>query len=134
MVEDDSLVKGKTHETKCLFESPKMDLDLRWLSYCDDKDVPIPRIEMNVEELPDKDLPGPACTAEFELDEGQCVVFVLRKMEDGWDYASPEHEALARLDRDKVDSLAMDIKTLLQATSTLRPGPNPLLTIVSNEV
>ena len=69
---------------------------------------------------------GPAIAADFELEEGQVVVFVLRQVED-WEYASSEHQRVANPNPERAESLGIPLDKLIDAMSTLRPKENPML-------
>ena len=73
---------------------------------------------------------GPAISADFVLEEGQVVVFVLRQVKE-WEYASKEHQNIANPKPERAESLGVSLETLVHAASQLRPQQNPTLTKVS---
>lgn len=122
---------GCQHSQKALFKSSNLSLDLRYLTWSDDTCVADPSVEIRTEELKGRGLLGPACTAEFELEEGQVVVFVLRQMDD-WGYANAEHKRVANPNPQRAKTLGVDMQVLVSATTNLRPAQNPMMTKVHN--
>lgn len=104
-------------------------MDLRFVAWSSDTCVSDPSIDLKVEKL-DRPLLGPAVTADFELEEGQTVMFVFRQMDD-WAYGSEEHQRVANPKPERAESLGVPMQKLLEATSRLRPKENPMLTRVS---
>ena len=73
---------------------------------------------------------GSAVGADFELEEGQVVVFILRQVED-WEYANSEHQKVAHPMPERAETLGIPLGQLVDATSKLRPELNPMLSKVS---
>ncbi|KAK1924009.1 Six-hairpin glycosidase-like protein [Papiliotrema laurentii] len=127
IVEDDSVPNGCAHDRKALFESSSLSLDLRYLVWSDDTCVADPEVTLKIEELEGRGLLGPAAVSEFELEEGQVVVFVLRQVDD-WGYANAEHKRVANPNPERAKTLGVDMQVLVSATTNLRPAQNPMLT------
>lgn len=100
------------------------------MTWSDDSGTEPPKIDIKVEDLSERGLLGPACTAEFELEEGQVCVFVLRQLGD-WGYATKEHERIANPNAERAKTLGVDMQVLVSATTNLRPPENPMLSKVS---
>ncbi|GFZ46845.1 Uncharacterized protein JCM24511_04065 [Saitozyma sp. JCM 24511] len=79
LVDDDSITSECAHTNKGLFTTPALSLDLRYLTWTNDGCINPPNLELKVEELKGRGLLGPAVTSDFELEEGQVVVFVFRE-------------------------------------------------------
>jgi hypothetical protein len=76
---------------------------------------------------------GPAITSEFELDEGQCVIFVLRQyVSQAKNYKSEAHAEAAKPTQEKADRLNVDMETLLAGVTQLRPDGDPIINRVSD--
>jgi len=118
------------HDQKAQFTSANLSLDLRYVTWSDDSGTEPPKIDIKVEDLSERGLLGPACTAEFELEEGQVCVFVLRQLGD-WGYATKEHERIANPNAERAKTLGVDMQVLVSATTNLRPPENPMLSKVS---
>lgn len=103
---------------------------MRYLTWSDDTCVADPQVNIRAEELEGRQLLGQACTADFELEEGQVVVFVLRQVDD-WGYASAEHKRVANPNPERAKTLGVDMGVLVSATTNLRPAQNPMMTKVS---
>ncbi|WWD17022.1 hypothetical protein CI109_101458 [Kwoniella shandongensis] len=127
LVEDDSVTAECDHTTKAVFTSPSLTLDLRYLAYSSDQCVSDPKLTMKIEKLKNRDLLGDAVTADFELEEGQSVIFVLRECGD-YSYSNPEHQRVANPNLERAETLGIPMGKLVAATSKLRPKENPLLT------
>ncbi|WWC89044.1 uncharacterized protein L201_003962 [Kwoniella dendrophila CBS 6074] len=127
LVDDDSVTSETDHIYKGLFKSPSLTLDLRYLTNSTDQCVSDPKISLKVEELKNRDLLGPSITSDFELEEGQCVYFVLRECGD-FSYSNAEHERIANPNPQRAQSVGLPLETMLQAASKLRPKENPMLT------
>ncbi|KAL7422744.1 hypothetical protein Q5752_002036 [Cryptotrichosporon argae] len=127
IVDDDSVAADCDHSTKGLFETKAMTVDLRYLAYSSDACVSDPKVELKVETLNGRKLPGPAVTADFELEEGQTVIFVLRECGD-YTYASEQHKAAASVGPEKAEAFGIPVEKLASAASRLRPADNPLMT------
>ena len=125
------MIKGCTHDDKVLFSSKDLELDLRYLAYCTDDSDNAPEIKLEIDDQSHRGLLGPSCKSHFELEEGQCVVFVLRQV-DGWEYQSELHQEIANPDSQKIKEIGIDRHALFEATSSLRPPENPLMTKVSS--
>lgn len=121
------MTSGVDHENKGLFTSPNLTLDLRYLTNTDDHCTDKPTIDLKVEDFSKRGLLGDAITSEFELEEGQSVTFVLREVGD-WQYANEEHQRVANPNPQRAEALGVSLATLLEATSRLRPGENPMMT------
>ena len=126
LVQDDSVTNGVDHEHKALFTSPDLSLDLRYLANSSDEAVSKPNIELKTECFAARGLLGDSVTADFKLEEGQSVTFVLREVGD-WQYANEEHQRVANPDSDRAAALGIPLATLLEATSRLRPPENPMM-------
>ena len=125
------MVEGCVHSDKVLFSSKDLELDLRYLTYKSDLCSSVPHIELKIEDqTKSRGLLGPSCVADFELEEGQIIVFVLRQV-DGWKYESKEHEDVGNPDSEKLKKVGVDVHSMLEAASVLRPPENPLLSDVS---
>lgn len=83
-----------------------------------------------MEELEGRKLLGPSVTSEFELEEGQTVVFIFREVQD-FSYANEEHQKVANPNPERAETLGVSMEKLLEATSRLRPKENPMLSKVS---
>lgn len=127
LVRDDSVTNGVDHESKALFTSPNLSLDLRYLSNSSDEAVSKPNITLKTECFAARGLLGDSVTSDFELEEGQSVTFVLREVGD-WQYANAEHQKVANPDPERAQALGIPLATLLEATSRLRPPENPMMT------
>ncbi|KAK4686635.1 hypothetical protein P7C73_g3488, partial [Tremellales sp. Uapishka_1] len=127
LVPDDSVSAECDHNTKALFTSKDLTIDLRYTLYSSDECVSNPKIEFKVEDLPKRGLLGPAITAEFELEEGQVIEFVLRQTGD-FSYESDEHQKIANPDKVRSDETSIPLPVLVKASEELRPPKNPLLT------
>ncbi|ORX35652.1 Six-hairpin glycosidase-like protein [Kockovaella imperatae] len=128
LVKDDSMVPGCTHEHKVLFKSKDLELDLRYLTYTSDDSVKPPQVELEIADNTERGLLGPSCMATFELEEGQCVVFVLRQV-DEWKYQTDLQEEIANPDSERIKDVGIDRQAIMEAASSLRPPENPLMTI-----
>lgn len=126
IVEDDSVTSECRHTKKALFTSPGLQLDLRFITWSDDDTVKEPELELKVQDLSERGLLGPAAVADFELEEGQVVCFVLRQIDD-WGYETDEHRKVANPTPERAKTLGVDLATLLSATSNLRPPSNPMM-------
>ena len=131
LVVDDTVSSENGHR-KALFETPSLNMDLRYVTFSSDTCVADPKIELQVEDL-DRPLLGPAVTADFELDEGQAVYFVFRETGE-WEYATEEHQRFANPKPERAETLGVPLEKLLDATSRLRPKQNPLLTKVRGQM
>jgi hypothetical protein len=129
MVEDDSVHSDCDHNKKALFTSPDLQLDLRYIAYSSDECVSDPKIQLDIEHLSERKLLGPACTSEFELEEGQCVIFVLREVGD-FSYQNEHHRDVANPDLERAQSMGVPLELLVEASSKLRPSANPVLSKV----
>lgn len=118
------------HTNKGLFTSPSLTLDLRYLFWSEDGCKTDPKIELRIEDLPDRKLLGPAIGTDFELEEGQVVVFILRQVEE-WEYANSEHRRVANPNPERAESIGIPLDKLIDATSKLRPKKNPMMSKVS---
>lgn len=130
LVDDDTVSNGCERQMKGLFQSPGLNLDLRFHTHSSDDAVKRPEIEFKVKDLSERGLLGPAISAEFELDEGQAVYIVLREIGD-FEYSNEEHEKAANPGPRRAEMLGVSMDKLLDATSKLRPKMNPMLTHVS---
>jgi hypothetical protein len=92
-----------------------------------DTAVAKPTIELKTECFKARGLLGDSVTADFELEEGQSVTFVLREVGD-WQYSNAEHQKVANPDKERAEALGVPLATLLEATSRLRPPENPMMT------
>lgn len=119
------------HTTKGLFTSPTLNLDLRYLSWSEDGCNDDPKVELKVHDIRERKMLGPAISADFELEEGQVVVFILRQVEE-WGYANSEHQRVAQAEPERADTLGIPLDKLIEATSKLRPKQNPMLTKVGD--
>lgn len=72
---------------------------------------------------------GPAAACDFELEEGQCVVFVMREVGD-YSYANEEHQEFANPTTSKARAMGVPVEQMFEATNRLRPKENPILTKV----
>ncbi|WVR06789.1 hypothetical protein IAU60_003824 [Kwoniella sp. DSM 27419] len=126
LVEDDSVTAECDHTVKGLFTSPSLSLDLRYFATSTDECVSDPKIELKVEDLKERELLGPAITSEFQLEEGQCVYFILRELGD-FTYSNDEHKKVANPKPERAETLGVPLERLLEATSRLRPKENPML-------
>ncbi|KAF8148253.1 glycoside hydrolase family 15 protein [Crassisporium funariophilum] len=79
IIDDDSIPFG-SHQKKALFESDNLSLDLRYVSDCskDSDGIQPPEVTLDLLDLSAKGHKGPAVQILLELQEGQCVTFVLR--------------------------------------------------------
>jgi len=123
---------GCGHNQKVQFNSANLSLDLRYITWSNDGGD-APSIDIKVEDLSERGLLGPACTAEFELEEGQVCIFVLRQLGD-WGYATKEHERVANPSAERAQTLGVDMQVLVSATTNLRPPENPMLSQVSHQL
>jgi len=123
------LTADADHTPRGLFTSPNLKLDLRYITWSEDKCNDDPKIEMMVEDIPERKLLGPAISADFVLEEGQVVVFIMRQVEE-WEYANAEHRKVANPHPERADTLGIPLDELLDATSKLRPKENPMLSKV----
>jgi hypothetical protein len=130
LVDDDTITSECAHSNKGLFTTPALSLDLRYLTWTNDGCINPPNLELNVEELKGRGLLGPAVTSNFELEEGQVVVFVFREVGD-FSYANAEHRRVANPNPERAQTLGVPLDKLLEATSRLRPKDNPNMTKVS---
>ena len=119
------------HTSKALFTSPTLDVDLRYICWSQDGCKAGPTVELKVQEIPERKLLGPAVGADFDLEEGQVVVFVLRQVEK-WEYANSEHQEVAEPKPERAESLGISLDKLIDASSRLRPKQNPMMSRVSN--
>jgi hypothetical protein len=101
------------------------------VTWSTDPAVQPPTLDFKKDDLSERGLLGPAATAEFELDEGQVCVFVLRQIGD-WGYATKEHERIANPNAERAKTLGVDMEVLVSATTNLRPPENPMLSRVSS--
>ena len=125
------MIQGCTHSYKVLFSSKDLELDLRYLTYKSDSCSKVPHIDLKiVDQTSERGLLGPSCAADFELEEGQIIVFVFRQV-DGWQYKSKEHESVGNPDAEKLEKVGVEVQSMLEAASMLRPPENPLLSDVS---
>ncbi|KAL0960424.1 hypothetical protein HGRIS_005467 [Hohenbuehelia grisea] len=65
-------------QTKAVFSSKDLELDLRYVVGSNLDNVPEPSISLSLLDLSHKGHKGPAITCALDLVEGQCVTFVLR--------------------------------------------------------
>ncbi|KAJ9125961.1 hypothetical protein QFC24_002746 [Naganishia onofrii] len=129
---DDDTVLGDHHDEKALFSSPDLCLDLRYYIDTVDEDVPGPSIKLDITDMSKRGLLGPAITSDFELDEGQCVIFVLRQyVSQAKNYKSEAHAEAAKPTQEKADKLNVDMETLLAGVTQLRPDGDPIINRVS---
>ncbi|ORY26126.1 Six-hairpin glycosidase-like protein [Naematelia encephala] len=127
IVDDDSVTSSCKHTTKGLFTAPSLKLDLRHLGWSNDDGVQDPSIDLKVETISQRALLGPAITADFELEEGQCVVFVLREVGD-FEYTNAEQKKVSNPNPEYAETLGVPLSRLLEASSQLRPKTNPMMT------
>ncbi|OWZ60879.1 hypothetical protein AYX14_06858 [Cryptococcus neoformans] len=127
IVPDDSSSNVISQDTKVLFKSSSLTLDLRTITWSSDQCVSDPEIKLRVEDVSERGLLGPAATCDFELEEGQCVVFVMREVGD-YSYANEEHQEFANPTTSKAKSMGVPVEQMLEATNRLRPKENPILT------
>ena len=110
-----------------------MCLDLRYYVDTHDEDVPGPSISLDITDMSDRGLLGPAITSEFELEEGQCVIFIMRQYVDQTkNYKSPAHAEAAKPSQEKADQMNVDMETLLAGVTQLRPDGDPIINRVSS--
>ncbi|GHJ87775.1 hypothetical protein NliqN6_4177 [Naganishia liquefaciens] len=127
IVSDDTVL-GDHHNEKALFTSSDMCLDLRYYVDTHDEDVPGPSISLDITDMSDRGLLGPAITSEFELEEGQCVIFIMRQYVDQTkNYKSPAHAEAAKPSQEKADQMNVDMETLLAGVTQLRPDGDPII-------
>ncbi|KAI5453257.1 hypothetical protein NCC49_006280 [Naganishia albida] len=127
IVEDDTVL-GDHHGEKALFTSPDLCLDLRYYVDTHDEAVPGPRISLSVTDMSDRGLLGPAVTSDFELEEGQCVIFIMRQYRDqAKNYKSQAHAEAAKPSQEKADRMNVDMETLLAGVTQLRPDGDPIV-------
>ncbi|ADV21539.1 glycosyl hydrolase [Cryptococcus gattii E566] len=79
IVPDDSSANVTSQDTKVVFKSPSLKLDLRMITWSSDQCVSDPEIKLQLADFSERGLLGPAATCDFELEEGQCVVFIMRE-------------------------------------------------------
>ncbi|WVQ77827.1 hypothetical protein IAR50_007520 [Cryptococcus sp. DSM 104548] len=128
MVPDDSSASLSAQPTKALFTSPNLVLDLRTIAWSSDSCVSDPEIHFNIEDFQDsRGLLGPSVTSDFELEEGQTIVFVLREVGD-YKYESEQHKEIANPRSMKQKDLGLPLDQMLEATNKLRHRENPVLT------
>ncbi|KAJ9121770.1 hypothetical protein QFC22_002392 [Naganishia vaughanmartiniae] len=129
----DDTVLGDHHDEKALFSSPDLCIDLRYYIDTVDEDIPGPAIKLDITDMSERGLLGPAITSEFELDEGQCVIFVLRQyVNQAKNYKSEAHAEAAKPTQEKADRLNVDMDTLLAGVTQLRPDGDPIINRVSD--
>ncbi|WVQ79649.1 hypothetical protein IAT38_001749 [Cryptococcus sp. DSM 104549] len=127
LVADDSSPAISSGSKKALFTSPGLTLDLRVLAWSSDQCVSDPVVTLHQKTLTERDLLGDAVTCDFELEEGQSVIFVLREVGD-YSYASSEHQEFASGAHSKAETIGVPVEQVLEATNRLRPKENPILT------
>lgn len=76
IVDDTSIPNAQ--QTKILFESENLTLDLRYIIEATGETSHVPTIELSTLDLTSKGHKGPAGYASIQLSEGQAVTFVLR--------------------------------------------------------
>nr|KIR85221.1 glycosyl hydrolase [Cryptococcus tetragattii IND107] len=79
IVPDDSSANVTSQDTKVVFKSPSLTLDLRMITWSSDQCVSDPEVKLQLADLSGRGLLGPAATCDFELEEGQCIVFIMRE-------------------------------------------------------
>ncbi|KIR53938.1 glycosyl hydrolase [Cryptococcus gattii Ru294] len=79
IVPDDSSANVTSQDTKVVFKSPSLKLDLRMITWSSDQCVSDPEIKLQLADFSERGLLGPAAACDFELEEGQCVVFIMRE-------------------------------------------------------
>lgn len=104
-------------------------MDLRTITWSSDQCVSDPEIKLQIEDLSERGLLGPAAACDFELEEGQCVVFVMREVGD-YSYANEEHQEFANPTTSKAKAMGVPVEQMFEATNRLRPKENPILTKV----
>jgi len=128
LVHDESSQNFLEHK-KVEFESEALRMDLRWMAMSDGT-VKVPTIDTKIEKLPKRGLLGPAATAEFTLEEGQTVYFILRQAPDvPQDHAMNREWIEKQIKRAEMQGVLKDrINTAMQL---LRPPEDPMVTRVS---
>ncbi|KIJ58985.1 hypothetical protein HYDPIDRAFT_118915 [Hydnomerulius pinastri MD-312] len=114
LVPDDSTRYCK--QTKALFKSENLNLDLRFVGKSTPENVPTPGVDLEYLDLSGKGHPGPATSCNLVLSEGQRVTFVLR--------ICPEDTLASalRTDQERTDKLGVSLET------TGTPGSGSRLT------
>jgi hypothetical protein len=127
LVKDSSVNYDDQHDLKAVFKSKDLSLDLRYKVDASDASVGLPSFEFKKADYSDRGLLGEAIQADFELEAGQAIYFVLRQYKK-FEYASQEHRDVANPSEARAKSLGLDLKTLLAGASKLRPAEDPVLT------
>ncbi|GMK53908.1 hypothetical protein CspeluHIS016_0104940 [Cutaneotrichosporon spelunceum] len=125
IAEDDS-AEGLAPKTKIVFSSPGLTLDLRHLCVHDGTDAP-PKVDIRIETLAHREMPGPAAVADFTLTESQVVYFVLREAPAGPDRGTHWFGARDAIDFDKARAAGITRTQLREAAHLLRPRDNPIM-------
>ncbi|WVO15208.1 hypothetical protein L204_102857 [Cryptococcus depauperatus] len=127
IVPDDSSASLTVQGSKAVFTSPSLILDLRTITWSSEACVSGPTIKLKVENLANRDLLGPSVTCNFELEEGQCVIFIMREVGD-FMYLNQAHQELANPAVNQAKYAGVSLEQLLDASNKLRPKENPILT------
>lgn len=127
LVRDFSVNYDDKHEMKAVFRSKDLSLDLRYKVHANDASVDPPSFEFKKADYSERGLLGEAIQSEFELEAGQAIYFVLRQLKS-YEYASVGHRNVANPSQERAEELGLDLKTLLQGASKLRPAEDPVLT------
>ncbi|TFK48859.1 glycoside hydrolase family 15 protein [Heliocybe sulcata] len=111
-------------QSKALFSSPSLDLDLRYVPESLIDGVPEPSISLSLLDLSAQGHKGPAISSLLTLVEGQAVTFVLRipPKETG------EVQRVGRLAGERLEELGVSLPTLIESASRLRAPDDPMLT------
>lgn len=128
LVEDLSREDYGSDRQKALFTSKNMKLDLRFVESRERPDVEVPKIELRLERLPKRDLLGDSAVAEFELDEGQSVYFVLREVPDET-FMNEEQRETVQGTVKHAEQLGVTPAKLRKAAQLLGPDGEPILTV-----
>ncbi|KIJ59288.1 glycoside hydrolase family 15 protein [Hydnomerulius pinastri MD-312] len=119
-VPDDSIQYCK--QTKALFKSENLNLDLRFVAESTLENVPTPKVDLEYLDLSGKGHLGPATSCNLVLSEGQRVTFVLR--------ICPEEtlSSALRPDQERANKLGVSLEKLVAGASKMRPKNDPALT------
>jgi hypothetical protein len=127
LTQDSSVDKiDDEHEYKAVFRSKDLSLDLRYKVDNTDECSERPDFEMKIEDLSNRGLLGDGVVADFELQAGQLIYFVLRELKT-YAYQSDEHRVVANPDHGRAKIMGVDLKTLMAGASKLRPAEDPII-------
>ncbi|KII88097.1 glycoside hydrolase family 15 protein [Plicaturopsis crispa FD-325 SS-3] len=126
LIPDDSIPHAEddgSHQSKAVFTSPALTLDLRYVTESTLDQVQDPKINLELCDMSARGMKGPAAVVDLNLVEGQVVTFVLRTPPEGG--VSKAHAAPTKK---QAEEMGVSLEKLMAGASQLRLEEDPILT------